>query len=151
MKVILVGDHKQLPATTFSPNASLTKFSRSLFERLIDAGMPKHMLEVQYRMYPPIRKFPSDAFYEGRITDGDSVLNRELEASILSLTKHFSRVVFFDLVKAREEKIDLSKTNYAEALFTFNLVRTIVTLSGNGKYGLSTLKGKIGVVTPYKG
>lgn len=55
------------------------------------------MLEVQYRMYPTIRKFPSDAFYEGRITDGDSVLTRELDMTIKNLTAHFSRVVFFDL------------------------------------------------------
>jgi superfamily I DNA and/or RNA helicase len=29
--VILVGDQKQLPATTFSDNAEITNFSRSLF------------------------------------------------------------------------------------------------------------------------
>jgi senataxin len=34
-RVILVGDQNQLPATTFSENATLTKFSRSLFERLL--------------------------------------------------------------------------------------------------------------------
>lgn len=37
-RVILVGDQKQLPATTFSDNSDKTKFSRSLFERLLDNG-----------------------------------------------------------------------------------------------------------------
>jgi len=40
-------------------------------------------------MYPHIRKFPSDAFYEGRITDGDSVISRELDFVIQNLTRHF--------------------------------------------------------------
>ena len=56
-----------------------------MFERFVDAGMRKHMLEVQYRMYPTIRKFPSDAFYEGKIRDGNSILTRELDVVITNL------------------------------------------------------------------
>jgi len=37
-RVILVGDQNQLPATTFSPNAVETNYSRSLFERLLRSG-----------------------------------------------------------------------------------------------------------------
>jgi hypothetical protein len=48
-------------------------------------------------MYPTIRKFPSDAFYEGKINDGDSVLTRELDKTLKNLAIHFSRVVFFDI------------------------------------------------------
>ena len=47
--------------------------------------MRKHMLEEQYRMYPTIRKFPSDAFYEGKIRDGDSIFTRELDLAITNL------------------------------------------------------------------
>lgn len=58
-RVILVGDQNQLPATTFSDNACQTNFSRSLFERLLNSGYDKTMLEIQYRMHPSIRLFPS--------------------------------------------------------------------------------------------
>lgn len=34
-KVILIGDPKQLPATTFSKDSEITKYNRSLFERII--------------------------------------------------------------------------------------------------------------------
>lgn len=88
------------------------------------------MLEVQYRMYPHIRKFPSDAFYEGRITDGDSVISRELDFVIQNLTRHFQRVVFFDLVASTEEKVDLSRYNKHEANFTFELIRMLIRLGG---------------------
>lgn len=43
-RIILVGDQKQLAATTFSNNASTTKYDRSLFERLLDAEHSKTML-----------------------------------------------------------------------------------------------------------
>lgn len=59
-KVILVGDQQQLPATTFSENAERTKYSRSMFERFLECGVERVMLEIQYRMHPSIREFPSN-------------------------------------------------------------------------------------------
>ena len=61
------------------------------------------MLEVQYRMYPTIREFPSNAFYEGRIRDGPSVMTRELDEAIKILHHLFSRVMFFDLAWSMEK------------------------------------------------
>ena len=90
-----------------------------MFERFIDAGMQKHMLEVQYRMYPTIRKFPSDAFYEGKLNDSDSVLTRELDKTMNNLAANFSRVVFFDIRGSVEKQVDLSRVNITEANFTF--------------------------------
>jgi senataxin len=73
-RVILVGDQKQLPATTFSENSEKTKYSRSFFERLLDNGYTRYMLNIQYRMHPMIRKYPSNTFYEGRIQDDPSII-----------------------------------------------------------------------------
>ena len=120
-----------------------------MFERFVDAGMRKHMLEVQYRMYPTIRKFSSDAFYEGKIRDGKSVLTRELDIVITNIAALFSRIVFFDLNWSTESKLDNSRVNTVEADFTFELIQTLINLSGNN--GTSPLVKRIGVVTPYKG
>jgi senataxin len=68
-KIILIGDHKQLPATLFCDNANFTRLERSLFERLHDGGKEIYTLTTQYRMHPDIRKFPSDQFYDGKLTD----------------------------------------------------------------------------------
>ena len=59
-RVVFIGDHKQLPATIMSDNKDLTRFDRSLFERLVDGGQPVLRLTVQYRMHKTIRQFPSD-------------------------------------------------------------------------------------------
>ena len=74
-RVVMVGDQKQLPATTMSENSERTRYSRSLFERLADNGFKLHMLTVQYRMHPSIRSFPSRMFYSDMITDDPSVLS----------------------------------------------------------------------------
>ena len=50
--VIMVGDPSQLPATVFSNLAKKANYSRSMFQRLMDADYPVIMLETQYRMHP---------------------------------------------------------------------------------------------------
>ncbi len=76
-RVVLVGDHKQLPATIFSDNKENTLFERSLFERLHSAGIKIYTLKVQYRMHSIIRAFPSLHFYENKLEDHKSVSERE--------------------------------------------------------------------------
>lgn len=47
---ILVGDPQQLPATIFSMSGRNSKYDRSLFARLEEAGHAVHMLDTQFRM-----------------------------------------------------------------------------------------------------
>lgn len=95
-RVILVGDQKQLPATTFSENSEETKFSRSFFERLLDNGYQRFMLSIQYRMHPAIRAYPSRIFYENRIQDDPSIGLRKLDPFLSKIAQAFEPLVFFD-------------------------------------------------------
>lgn len=70
---ILVGDPQQLPATIFSMSGRNTKYDRSLFQRLEEAGHEVHMLDTQYRMDPGISEFPRRIFYGGYLKDGPNV------------------------------------------------------------------------------
>ncbi|KAJ6352854.1 hypothetical protein OIU76_001967 [Salix suchowensis] len=74
-RCVLVGDPQQLPATVISKAAGTLLYSRSLFERFQQAGCPTMLLSVQYRMHPQIRDFPSRYFYQGRLTDSESISN----------------------------------------------------------------------------
>jgi superfamily I DNA and/or RNA helicase len=76
-KVILVGDQKQLAPTVISKNHEKTRYSRSLFERLLDCQVEKTMLNEQYRMHPEICKFPSTQFYWRELRNHKSVWDRE--------------------------------------------------------------------------
>ena len=44
--------------------------SKSLFERLVEAGHEYFQLEEQYRMHPAISSFPRKVFYDGLLQDG---------------------------------------------------------------------------------
>ena len=50
-----------------------SKYDRSLFQRLEEAGQPVHMLNEQYRMHPKISHFPRHIFYGGNLLDGPNV------------------------------------------------------------------------------
>ena len=137
-RVILVGDQKQLPATTFSGNSEQTQYCRSLFERLLDAGFDKTMLTIQFRMHPLIRAYPSEQFYGGAITDHPSIVTRSAPQQISNLAQIFSnRCIFFDILDSEEIYDNKSKCNYEEADFTRTLVDFIArksSLQGTLKY-----------------
>lgn len=96
-KIILVGDHKQLPHM-LEPDVlkliledpkfkDLPGIDISLFERLYNmfsqGTRPKTiLLDTQYRMHPEICRFVSHAFYDDKlhsgITEADRVISKEL-------------------------------------------------------------------------
>jgi ATP-dependent RNA/DNA helicase IGHMBP2 len=73
-RVILAGDHCQLPPTIKSVDAAKNGLARTLFEK----GIAKHpdmaaMLQVQYRMHEAIMKFSSTYFYKDELVAHESV------------------------------------------------------------------------------
>ena len=74
-RVVLAGDHCQLPPTVVSPEAVKEGLGRSLFERCIDLAGPTiaRRLTVQYRMHEAIMDFSSLEFYDAELTAHESV------------------------------------------------------------------------------
>ena len=86
-KLIMVGDHMQLPATVFSEDAVKTLYNRSLFERLIDNNYPRHILTIQYRMHFNIRNFIGTIFYDNQLKDDDYLIKKMKYDNIFSSIK----------------------------------------------------------------
>jgi superfamily I DNA and/or RNA helicase len=79
-RVVLVGDHCQLPPTVVSAEAAAQGFGVSLFERLAGrygSGVVRR-LTVQYRMHQDIMRFSSREFYADELTADASVATHRL-------------------------------------------------------------------------
>ncbi|KAK1406766.1 hypothetical protein QVD17_38374 [Tagetes erecta] len=145
-RCVLVGDPQQLPATVISKAAGTLLYSRSLFERFQQAGCPTILLSVQYRMHPQIRDFPSRHFYQGRLTDSESVTN--LPDEFYYKDPLLRPYVFYDITHGRESHRggSVSYQNVHEAQFCLRLYEHLQRTIKN----LGMRKVSVGIITPYK-
>jgi senataxin len=145
-KCILVGDPKQLPPTVLSKEAAKFQFEQSLFARM-EKNHPSdvHLLDTQYRMHPEISLFPSKTFYESRLKDGADMA--KLRARPWHHAPLLAPYRFFD-VQGMQSSLSKghSLINVAELEVAMQLYDRLIT--DCRKYDF---KGKIGIITPYKG
>ena len=151
-KIILVGDHKQLPATVFYPKSKNILYNRSLFERLINNNIPRSILTIQYRMQANIRSFISSLFYENKLIDSDdnnfiNEINNNNFYKIIDINKNF---YFFDINFSEENFDEKNKSYYniQEIDFTLELIKKINNSFISCRYNNSLYK--YAVITPYQ-
>ena len=144
-KCILVGDPKQLPPTVLSREAARFQYEQSLFVRM-QANHPDdvHLLDTQYRMHPEISLFPSKAFYDGKLLDGEDM------AKLRNKPWHQSKILgayrFFDVQGAHQNsQRGHSLINLAEIEVALKLFDRLITDCRTYDF-----KGKVGIITPYK-
>ncbi len=154
-RVVLAGDHKQLPPVVTSMAAQKAGLSSTIFRELSTADSKKdatkgskssvsHMLTVQHRMHADIMSFPSRTWYDGQLTAHPSVAS-----STLTPNDGIARAgVVFDVVDTAgagfdEAAVDekTSKSNPGEARVVALLVRDLIAS------GLAATD--VGVITPY--
>lgn len=79
-RVVLAGDHQQLPPTVVDREAARGGLSRTLFERLIARPeVPQTLLRVQHRMDEILMQFPSESKYDGLLLAAPAVASQRLE------------------------------------------------------------------------
>jgi len=87
-KIVLAGDHCQLPPTIKSHIAA-KKLGKTMFERLLldlyapCPNMISRMLKVQYRMNANIADWASQAMYEGALSTHSTVADQTLKQLLL--------------------------------------------------------------------
>lgn len=76
-RVILAGDHCQLPPTIKCIEAARSGLDQTLMEKVV-ALKPStvSLLKMQYRMHESIMRFPSEWFYNGELEAAPEVRNR---------------------------------------------------------------------------
>ncbi|HET7752642.1 MAG TPA: AAA domain-containing protein [Anaeromyxobacteraceae bacterium] len=86
-RVVLAGDHLQLPPTILSAEAQAGGLGVSLFERLValHGDAVKVTLAEQHRMNERIMRFPSDALYGGALRAHPSVAAHAIDDAPLEV------------------------------------------------------------------
>ncbi|EKX41601.1 hypothetical protein GUITHDRAFT_74611, partial [Guillardia theta CCMP2712] len=69
-RLVLSGDHCQLPPTVQSEEAEERGMSVSLYARLVREGLEAKFLDTQFRSHPKLMEFSSKMVYDGRLKDG---------------------------------------------------------------------------------
>ena len=80
-RLVLAGDHRQLPPTVISPRAAKEGLADTVFASLCAAdraGAVSHMLTVQHRMHAALMSFPSARFYGAALRAHPSVAQHTL-------------------------------------------------------------------------
>lgn len=157
-KVVLAGDHKQLPPTILNKEAKDNGLAKSLFERLLEVhgNDIKQLLNVQYRMHEDIMNFSSREFYTEELKAAPKVKNWQLSDLEIDLPVGNAPaeqvlaceevITFLDTcgmqITEESKKDSTSVQNTMEA----DLVEEIVTQVQQTGIELS----KVAVITPYK-
>ncbi len=132
-RIVLAGDHCQLPPTVLSKQAAREGFTTSLLERLVShyGDAVTRQLEVQYRMHMDIMQFSSEQFYGGTLEAHDSVALHLLHDMPIVQPSPLTAdpVTFIDTAGASwDEELEpdgLSKRNPKEGEFVLHKVQQL--------------------------
>ena len=142
-KLILAGDHLQLPPTVLSQKAKGLNYS--LFERLIELYDYSHytQLSVQYRMNEKIMAFPNKTFYNNSLKAHESVASHRINISSNKISSNPVEFISLTNSSGNEEQLQESTSyfNKVEAQKVEDIVSNFVDS------GIS--KNSIGIISPY--
>lgn len=148
-RVILAGDHFQLPPTVLSEVASREGMRDSLMQRLVMrfGSEAYRRLTVQYRMNESIMRFSSEQFYDSSLIADVSVRNHRLGdlPGVTAAETSTDPAIFIDTAGANfDEELEpdgLSKRNPQEANLVVSWVRRLTEQGLTGD--------QIAIIAPY--
>lgn len=153
-RVILAGDHCQLPPTVKSIAALKGGLGKTLMERIVE-NKPEcvTLLGVQYRMNEEIMRFSSDWFYGGRVRTAPEILQRK---SILNLDRPILWLDTGQIEMGPDEPSNkeqfigesFGRVNKGEAELTLSSLQAYFTKIG--KERILDERIDVGVISPYR-
>lgn len=145
-RVILAGDHCQLPPTVKSIMALKGGLGKTLMERIVE-NKPETvtLLKMQYRMNEQIMKFSSEWFYHGMVESAPSVSHR-------GILDYDTPMMWIDTAECdgKEEFVgeNFGRINRAEAELTLQTLQQY--LEKIGKQRILEESIDVGIISPYR-
>ena len=153
-RVILAGDHCQLPPTVKSLEALKGGLGKTLMERIVE-NKPEcvSLLQVQYRMNDEIMQFSSDYFYHGQMKSAPEVAHRlihEGDAPILWFDTSTINLGDDERHDFREQFIGetFGRVNKGEANLIISLLQ--IYFQRIGKQRILDERIDVGIISPYR-
>jgi len=147
-RIILAGDHRQLPPTLKCPEALQGGLDKTLMQTIVE-NKPRcvSLLRVQYRMCDGIMQFPNQMFYEGLLESDPSVKYR-------GILDWDTPIEWFDTPDEPEYVEQqagdgLSRQNPAEAELTLRLLQEYFEKIGKERILYERID--VGLISPYRG
>jgi superfamily I DNA and/or RNA helicase len=145
-RVVLAGDHCQLPPTIKSLAAMHGGLDKTLMERIVETqpGVVT-LLKTQYRMNEEIMRFSSDYFYQGQVVSAPEVKH----SGILDYDEPIEWIDTSD-IDAKEEFVGESfgRVNKTEALLTLAVLQHY--FEKIGKERILDERIDVGIISPYR-
>ncbi len=146
-RVVLAGDHQQLPPTIKCAEALRGGLGRTLMQHLAETKPEAvRLLRVQYRMNEALMKFSSDWFYHGLLQAAPEVSHRSL------LDELDEPLVWIDSADeaTQEETVgsNYGRVNKEEAQLTLRALHDYV--SRFGRHRLLEERVDFAVISPYR-
>lgn len=145
-RVILAGDHCQLPPTVKSIMALKGGLGKTLMERIVE-NKPETvtLLKIQYRMNEQIMKFSSEWFYHGMVESAPTVSHR-------GILDYDIPMMWIDTAECdgKEEFVgeNFGRINRAEAEMTLQTLQQY--LEKIGKQRILEELIDVGIISPYR-
>lgn len=160
-RVVLAGDHCQLPPTVKCFEAMKQGLGRSLMERLVE-NHPEAvtLLTTQYRMNEDIMKFSSDWFYGGEMEAADDAKHRGILDFDTPIEWIDTAEMISEIAEIADENEDLrayrealsgnsfGRINKEEAQLTLLTLQNYITKIGKQRFLDERLD--IGLISPYR-
>lgn len=145
-RVILAGDHCQLPPTVKSIMALKGGLGKTLMERIVENNPETvTLLKMQYRMNEQIMKFSSEWFYHGMVESAPTVSHR-------GILDYDTPMMWIDTAECdgKEEFVgeNFGRINRAEAELTLQTLQQY--LEKIGKQRILEESIDVGIISPYR-
>lgn len=155
-RVILAGDHRQLPPTVKSPAALSGGLDKTLMQTICE-NKPRcvSMLTVQYRMADDIMQFPNQEFYDGLLQSDPGVKYRGIldwDTAVEWVEAGGEERPPFRFPFEEGETLapdGLSRINPVEAELALQTLHDYIERIGKDRIMYERLD--IGIISPYKG
>ena len=145
-RVVMGGDHQQLPPTVKSLAAAKGGLADTLMQKVVKLW-PQcvNLLTVQYRMNEDIMAFPSRWFYHGQLQAATDVAHRQVSPLDTPLTWLDTSALTYEERQGR----NMSLSNSQEARLVTHTLRDYIEMISPQR--VESERTDFGIITPYRG